>query len=167
MTHDPSPILSLIVAVARNGVIGRDNKLPWHLPADLKHFKSVTMGKPVVMGRKTWESIGRPLPGRKNIVISRNPDFRAEGCEVVSSLDAALRVCAGAEEIFVIGGSQLYAEALNRASRLYVTRIEDDVAGDTFFPAIDPAAWQIVSSEIHAPDERNRLPFRFEMLERV
>ena len=159
-------ILSVIVAVARNGVIGRDNKLPWHLPADLKHFKEVTMGRPVVMGRKTFESIGRPLPGRKNIVVTRNRDFVANGCEVVSSLDAAIAMCADAAEIFVIGGAQLYAEAIDRAARLYITRVEADIEGDTHLPSIAPAAWKIVSSEPRSPDERNALPMRFEVLER-
>ncbi len=157
--------LSIIVAIARNGVIGRGNALPWHLPADLKHFKAVTMGRPVIMGRKTWESIGCPLPGRRNIVVTRNPDFRAEGCETAATLDAALGKCADAEEIFVIGGAQLYAAALPRADRLYITRVGADVDGDAFFPPFDPAAWRLVSSEPHLADERNPLPFRFELFE--
>ena len=158
--------ISLIVAVSRNGVVGRNGALPWQLPADLKHFKAVTMGKPVVMGRKTYESIGRPLPGRLNIVVTRNPDFLAEGCTVVASLDEAIRAGAGVEEIFVIGGAELYRAALASADRIYFTRVEADVEGDTFFPSFDEAAWRVVSSEAHAADEKNAMAFRFEILER-
>ena len=159
--------LSLIVAVSRNGVIGRGNTLPWHLPADLKHFKAVTMGKPVIMGRKTWESIGRPLPGRKNIVVSRNRDFRAAGCEVVSSLDAAVRACTDAAEVFVIGGAQLYADALPHADRLYLTRVDAEIDGDVTFPRFDPAAWKLVSSERREADEKNALALNFDIYERI
>lgn len=167
MKPHSSLLLSLIVAVARNGVIGRGNALPWHLPADLKHFKAVTLGKPVIMGRKTFESIGRPLPGRKNIVVTRNAGFRAEGCEVVASLEAALAVCVDAEEVFVIGGAQLYAEALGKADRIYLTRIEADIEGDTFFPPFDSARWRVVESRPGVVDEKNLLPHRFERLEKI
>lgn len=160
-------ILSIIAAIARNGVIGRGNALPWHLPADLRHFKTVTMGRPVIMGRRTHESIGRPLPGRLNIVVSRNPDFRAEGCTVVASLADALQAASGAAEVFVVGGAQLYAEALPRADRLYLTRVEAEVEGDTWFPAFDAGAWRTVSSDMGAPDGKNPLPHRFEVLERA
>ena len=137
-----TPRLTLIVARARNGVIGRDGTLPWRLPEDLAYFKRTTMGHPIVMGRRTWESIGRPLPGRRSIVVSRQAGFVAAGAEVVPSLDAALSLCAGAEEAFVIGGAHLYRAALPRASRLIVTEIDADFEGDTFWLAPDPAHWQ-------------------------
>jgi len=142
-------LLTIIVARARNGTIGRDNTLPWRLPEDLTHFKRVTMGSPIVMGRKTWESLGRPLPGRRNIVVSRNPDLRAEGAEVVGSLIDAQRLCVGVEQVFLIGGAQLYEQALPSVDRLVVTEIDADVEGDTFFPAIDPKQWIETARETH------------------
>lgn len=169
MNREPAPVIAIIVAVARNGVIGRDNALPWHLPADLRHFKTVTMGRPVIMGRRTHESIGRPLPGRLNIVVTRNPGFRAPGCEVASSLDAALdraRAAGAQDEVFVIGGAQLYTEALPRAARLYLTRIDADIGGDIRFPAIHPGDWTVLTSEFHPPDEKNVLGLWFEVLAR-
>jgi dihydrofolate reductase len=138
------PRIALIVARARNGVIGRDGGLPWKIPGELAHFKRTTMGHPVVMGRRTWESIGRPLPGRRNIVVTRNADFAAAGAEVAASLDAALALCAGSNEVFVIGGAELYAQALPRASRAVVTEIDADYDGDAHFPALSPAEWQVV-----------------------
>ena len=147
------PRLALIVATARNGAIGRDGALPWHLPEDLQHFKRLTLGKPIVMGRLTWESIGRPLPGRTNIVISRSPDYDAPGAEVVPSLDAALTraaAIAGADgEVMVIGGAQIYRAALPRVERVYRTRVDIDVAGDAFFPELDPAEWRLLESSRH------------------
>lgn len=143
-----NPRLSLIAAVAANGVIGSDNALPWRLPEDLKRFKALTTGHPVIMGRKTFESIGRPLPGRRNIVISRNEGYKADGCEVATSLSAALNSCrAGSNEIFVIGGAQIYAEALPQAQRLYLTEIRRDFAGDARFPTFDRHHWQEISRE--------------------
>ncbi|CAB3781696.1 hypothetical protein LMG28138_01288 [Pararobbsia alpina] len=144
MTH-----LILIVARARNGVIGRDNQLPWHLPEDLKYFKRTTMGAPVIMGRKTHESIGRPLPGRRNLVVTRDASRRFNGCETVGSLEEAISRCEqdGMAEAFLIGGAQLYLEGLERADRLLVTEIDLDVAGDAVFPAPDPAVWYEVSRE--------------------
>lgn len=142
-------LLTLIVARARNGVIGRDNALPWRLPEDLQHFKRTTLGAPIIMGRKTWDSIGRPLPGRRNIVVSRNRDLQLEGAEVVGSLEDAQRLCVGVEQVFLIGGAQLYAEALPSADRLIVTEIDADVAGDAYFPAIDRSKWVEVSRETH------------------
>jgi dihydrofolate reductase len=136
------PRITLIVARARNGVIGRGGTLPWRLPEDLAHFKRTTMGHPIVMGRRTWESIGRPLPGRRSIVVSRQPGFDAPGAEVATSLDAALALCADSPEIFVIGGAQLYREALPRAQRLIVTEIDADFDGDADFPAPDPLQWR-------------------------
>ncbi len=143
----------LVVAVAQNGVIGRDGDLPWRLPSDLKRFKQLTLGKPVVMGRKTWDSIGRPLPGRPNIVVTRDASFAAPGATVVSSLDEGLAVAQreaealGVDEVCVIGGGQIYAQVFDRADILHVTRVEADVAGDTRFPAIDPAVFEKVADE--------------------
>lgn len=156
------PTISLIVAVARNGIIGRDGRMPWHNPSELAYFKSVTMGKPVVMGRKTFQSIGRPLPGRRNIVVTRDTAFHPAGVEIASSLTAALALAstptAGAappaappDEIMIIGGAQIYAEALPLADRIYLTRIDADPVGDTSFPALDPTRWREVS--------RRDLPF--------
>jgi dihydrofolate reductase len=143
----PSTPIAIIVAVALNGVIGRNNTLPWRLPADLKHFKATTLGKPVVMGRKTFESLGKPLPGRTNIVITRDPQFAADGAVIAHSLDEGLRIADevalrdGAVEIMVIGGAQIYAEALPLAQVLYYTRVLLEVEGDAWFPEIDPAQW--------------------------
>lgn len=148
--------LNLIYARSRNGVIGRRNQLPWHLPQDLAHFKRTTLGCPVIMGRKTWDSIGRPLPGRRNIVVTRNAQWRAEGAQRAASLDEALALAADAPEIFVIGGGELYREALGRAQRVFVTEINVHVDdGDTLAPTLGPE-WELVSCEDHheppAPD---------------
>jgi dihydrofolate reductase len=159
------PRLTLIVARARNGVIGKDNAMPWKIPGEQAYFKRVTMGHPIIMGRKTWESIGRPLPGRRSIVISRNSAFAAPGAEVVASLDAALARCVGATEAFVIGGAQLYRLALPSADRLLITEIDHDFDGDTCFPAPDPAQWREVARDHHArTDER---PFAVDFVEYV
>ena len=143
------PRLTLIAAVARNGVIGNDNALPWRLPEDLKHFKELTLGHPIIMGRKTWASLGRPLPGRRNIVISRDPDFKAPGGIVVASLAAALAASADASEAFVIGGAEIYALALPEAQCLRLTEIDRDFPGDTHFPGFDPAAWRETERKSH------------------
>jgi len=145
------PRLTLIVARARNGVIGKDNAMPWKIPGEQAYFKRVTMGHPIIMGRKTWESIGRPLPGRRSIVVTRNPGFVAAGAEVVTGLDAALAACAGAAEAFVIGGAELYCLALPRADRLLITEIDHDFDGDTTFPAPDPMRWRETARDHHAP----------------
>lgn len=140
----PKTILTLIAAVARNGVIGVDNRLPWHLPADLKHFRALTMGRTVIMGRKTWESLPekfRPLPGRQNIVVTRNEAYRTEGAVVVTSLEDAVAAATNAEA-FVIGGAELYKAALPLAGRLQLTEIDADYAGDTWFPPRDPHEWR-------------------------
>ncbi|MFM4774737.1 type 3 dihydrofolate reductase [Aeromonas veronii] len=160
--------ISMIAAMAHDRVIGKDNQMPWHLPADLAHFKRVTLGKPVLMGRKTFESIGRPLPGRRNLVISRNPDYQAEGIEVVGSVEAALALLAGSsvEELMVIGGGHLYAEMLPSADCLYLTRIDLAVEGDTRFPAFDDGQWQRVDFESHPADEKNPHPYSFEIWQR-
>jgi dihydrofolate reductase len=141
MSTSSTPRISLVVARARNGVIGRDGALPWKIPGELAHFKRVTLGHPIVMGRKTWESLGRPLPGRRNIVVTRNADYTAPGAEVVTSLPAALALCQGAAEVFVIGGAELYAQALPLATRAIVTEIDADFDGDAHFPALDPQHW--------------------------
>ena len=146
------PRVNLIVAWARNGVIGRAGTLPWHLPEDLRHFKQTTMGHPIIMGRKTWESIGRPLPGRRSIVVSRNPAWSAPGCETATGLDQAIARCAGEREVFVIGGAELFAQALPMSQRLFVTRIEADFEGDVHFPPVDLARWRCTASEHRAPD---------------
>jgi dihydrofolate reductase len=143
--------LSLIVAKARNGVIGRDNTLPWRLPDDLAHFRRTTMGHPIVMGRKTWESIGRPLPGRRSIVVTRNADWQADGAERAGSLDAALALCGDAAEVFVIGGAQLFETALPLADAIVATEIAADVDGDASFPALDPREWSEIARREHAP----------------
>lgn len=164
--------LAVIVAAAENGTIGRNNALPWHLPEDLRYFKRVTMGKPIVMGRKTYESIGRPLPGRTNIVITRSPDWNAEGVKVVHSLDAALSLAEdialidGASELMVIGGAEIYATALPAADRLYLTQVEAEVPGDAFLPAVDWSGWREVSRERHAASESNPFDYSFVVYER-
>jgi dihydrofolate reductase len=152
--------LSLIVAVAENGVIGVDNRLPWRLPADLQRFKQLTLGHHLVMGRRTWESIGRPLPGRTSVVVTRNRALAVPaGVLVAASLEEALAACAGDAEPFVIGGAELYRAALPRATRVHLTVIERAFAGDTTFPDFDRSGWQLEASERHADGE---LPYRFE-----
>ena len=164
--------IALVVAAARNRAIGLNNKMPWHLPEDLKYFKRVTMGKPVIMGRNTFESIGRPLPGRPNIVISRNADYKAEGITLVNSLDAALQAAAkllppGVDEVMVIGGAQIYAAALSLAQRVVVTVIHKDFEGDAFAPTLG-AEWREVSRECHpaADGAPQALAFDFVTFER-
>jgi len=159
-------VISLIVAASTNNVIGADGDLPWRLSDDLKRFKAITMGKPIIMGRLTWESIGRPLPGRQNIVITRRPGYRAEGCDVVGSVDAAVEAAGAAAEIMVIGGGDIYRQLLPRASRIYLTRVDAEIDGDTFFPELDESEWEIVCSEAHAADERNAHAFKLMTLER-
>ena len=153
--------LSLILAQSENRVLGRDNDLPWHLPADLKRFKKLTVGHTMVMGRKTWESIGRPLPRRRSLVLSRDPDFRAEGAEVFRDLDEALAAAPG-EEVFVIGGASLFAESLPRADRLYLTWVHADVEGDVFCPELDLSAFERIESTRHPADARHAYAFTFE-----
>jgi dihydrofolate reductase len=154
-------IVSIIAAMDRNRLIGSNNQLPWHLPADLAHFKRVTMGKPVIMGRKTYESIGRPLPGRTNIVLTRSGDFQPEGVVVVPDLEQALDYVAGAEEVMIIGGSSLYELALSMVDRLYLTFIENTYRGDAWFPDFDPAEWEVIASEEHHADMKNSSDYRF------
>jgi dihydrofolate reductase len=159
--------ISIIVALAAKRVIGNQNRLPWHLPADLQHFKQVTMGKPIVMGRKTFESIGRPLPGRTNIVITRNENYSAEGCKVVHSMEAAMQAAAGSEEVMVIGGAEFYRQALPHAGTLYLTCVDGDFEGDAFFPELDDREWREVERTDFKPDEKNPHAYSFVRLERV
>lgn len=159
-------IVSIIVATDRNRLIGRDNELPWHLPADLKHFRAITMGKPIVMGRRTHESIGKPLPGRSNIVITRDRSYQAPGCTVVHSVEAALAAAEHAEEIMVIGGARLYEQLLPWAHRIYLTRIDHEFEGDSWFPEWQHGQWQEVERQDYAPDERNPYHYSFLILER-
>jgi len=153
--------------MSRNGVIGHNGGLPWRLPADLKQFKSVTMGHPIVMGRKTHESIGRPLPGRQNIVVSRQPDYRAPGCHVVLSLAAALAAAGDIDEIMIVGGAALYAEALAQATRIYLTEVHIDIDGDTTFPPIDRATWAEIGREWYAGDHENEYDHSFVIFDRI
>lgn len=157
--------MSIIVAMAHNNVIGANNGLPWHLPADLKHFKAITMGKPIVMGRKTFQSIGRPLPGRRNIVITRDRNWHADGVEIAESVEIAAQLTADDQEAMIIGGAQIYSAFLPAADRLYVTEIDKDVAGDTYFPSISEKDWMEISRTSHdAKDEAP--PYSFVMYER-
>ena len=159
-------IISLICAASQNGVIGVDNRLPWRLPADLKRFKALTMGHHIVMGRKTHESIGRPLPGRTNIVVTRQQNYPAEGCLVASSLAKAIELGQADQEIFIIGGAIIYRQALEFADRIYLTVIHQDFAGDTFLFDIDEEVWQETAREDFEPDAQNRFPYSFVILER-
>jgi dihydrofolate reductase len=156
MTH-----LSLIVAMDENRLIGNDNQLPWRLPADLAFFKRTTMGKPIIMGRKTFDSIGRPLPGRRNIVITRDPEFSAEGCEVVHGIEAALAGCNEHDELMLIGGATLYEQILDQVSCMYVTRIHHSFSGDTWFPEFDDRHWRISEQQDFDPDQSNSFAYSF------
>ena len=163
--------MSLIVAVSRNGVIGLNNQLPWRLPDDLQYFKSVTMGKPLVMGRKTYDSIGRPLPGRTNIVITRDASWSAPGVNVATTLDEALllarKACldSGVDEVMVIGGEQIYRMTITVADRLYVTEVDAEIAGDAFFPTIDPQQWQ--RNRVELPEVTGSYSYQFLVLDRI
>lgn len=165
--------LAIIVAQAENRVIGINNKLPWYLPEDLRYFKRVTMAKPIIMGRKTYESIGRPLPGRTNIVISRQAGYAPTGVRVAESLEAAIELAAsiclidGAEEAMVIGGAQIYEQALTRADRLYLTQVHASVEGDAWFPSFEPAQWREVGREDFTATEANPYDYSFIVLDRV
>ena len=154
-------IISLIAAMDRNRLIGNNNQLPWHLPVDFAHFKSVTMGKPIMMGRKTFESIGKPLPGRQNIVLSRDSGWRAEGVDVASDLEHGLVLAASAEEIMVIGGSTVYQLALPKVQRMYLTHVEAEFEGDAWFPLLALDEWRVSAESFSEIDERNRYRCRF------
>ena len=153
------PKIYVVAAVAANGIIGAGGKLPWHLPEDLKHFKRLTLGHPVIMGRRTWESLGAPLPGRENIVVSRTPGFEAPGAAVATSLDAAVAFCAGGSVAFVIGGTSLFAEALPRACGLVLTEIHREYPGDTRFPDYERSQWRETQREAHTSADGVRFDF--------
>ena len=159
--------LSIIVAMAKNRVIGADGGIPWHLPEELKRFKSLTLGHHLIMGRKTWESIGRLLPGRTTVIVTRQRGYRAPGAQVAHSLDEAIAACGADDEIFVIGGAELYAQSLARAGRLYLTTVDAEVAGDTVMPEYAASDWREVSAVSFAADERHRFPFRCVTYERI
>ncbi|PKQ63714.1 hypothetical protein BZG01_15475 [Labilibaculum manganireducens] len=153
--------VSIIVAVSRNQVIGKDNQLIWKLSADLKRFKALTTGHTIIMGRKTFESIGKPLPNRTSVIITGQADYVAEGCVVVNSLEEALEKFSDQEEVFIIGGGTIYKEALAKANKIYYTKVHKDFEGDTFFPVLDLKEWKSVNREDCLPDEKNEVPYSF------
>jgi dihydrofolate reductase len=161
------PLICLVVAVSDNGIIGQGNKLPWHLPADLAHFKRITLGKPILMGRRTWESLPGLLPQRQHIVLTGDPNYRAEGCTLVGSLDQAVAAAGEAPELMVVGGAVLFAETLPLADRLYLTQVHAQVEGDVRFPPWEPADWEELSRIERPADERNPIPMTFLQLQRV
>lgn len=158
-------MISMIVAVGKNGVIGKDNKLPWKLPADLAYFKKVTWGSTVIMGRKTFESIGKPLPGRDNVILTRDPDYRQEGCRVVHSASGAVQLAEG-KEAFIIGGAAVYTEFIPYAEKLYITYIDQEFDGDAFFPRIPEDTWVLVAEEKGIRDEKNSYDYFFRIYEK-
>ena len=161
-------MISYVVAVARNGVIGREGGLPWHISSDLKRFKEITMGKPVIMGRKTWDSLPKkPLPGRRNIVITRQAGFTAEGAEVAKTPGDALRLAGDASEVAVIGGGEVYRLFWPHVNRIYLTEVDLEVAGDTHFPDLDPEEWREVAREVHPMGERDSAAFTLRILDRM
>jgi dihydrofolate reductase len=157
--------VSIIVAIAKNNAIGKDNKLLWYLPNDLKHFKDVTTGHTVIMGRKTYDSVGKPLPKRRNIIITRQA-ISIEGCEVVNSLETALALCKDEDEVFIVGGAEIYRQSIPLTNRIYLTVIDQEFDGDSFFPELDPAEWEEKERENFEPDEKNKLRYSFITLER-
>jgi dihydrofolate reductase len=159
--------ISFVVAYDRNRAIGKDNRLPWRLPDDMKHVREITMGKPLIMGRRTWDSIGRPLPGRTSIVLTRDRDFRCDGCLVARTADEALKLAGAAPEIIVFGGARVFEEFLPRADRIHLTEVETEVEADTHFPKLDPAEWREVERTRHPADVRHAYAFSFVTLERA
>ncbi|AAZ97992.1 dihydrofolate reductase [Thiobacillus denitrificans ATCC 25259] len=166
MSGTGQPRVSVIAALAKNRVIGIENRLPWRLPEDLAHFKALTLDHPVLMGRKTFESLGRPLPRRTNVVITRNADYRPDGCLVAASMPAAIALCQGADEIFFIGGAELYAQAIPLADRLYLTEVDAEPEGDAWFPEFDRAAFREISRASHVGEKGDVLRFDFVVYER-
>ncbi len=158
-------IITIVVAIAQNHAIGKDNKLLWHLPNDLKHFKTITTGGTVIMGRKTYDSVGKPLPNRRNIIITRQ-NIAIEGCEVVNSLDEALALCKTEQEVFIVGGAEIYKMAMQVTNRIYLTIVHHDFEGDTYFPEIEENKWKEVEREEHQPDEKHKYAYSFVTLER-
>jgi len=159
-------IVSIIVAIGENNAIGKNNRLLWHLPADLRHFKNVTSGHTIIMGRKTFDSVGKPLPNRRNIVVTRQ-DIKIEGCEVVKSIDEAIALCKGEGEAFIGGGAEIYRQAMAKTDRIYLTIVHKVFDADTFFPEINFSEWVETAHEDHQPDEKNKLPYSFITLERA
>lgn len=159
MSHPPAPAIYLVAAIAANGIIGANGKLPWRLPGELQHFKKLTMGHPIIMGRRTWESLGRPLPGRENIVVTTTPNYLAEGAAIAQSLDAAIALCLGEPVAFVIGGTRLFAEALPIARGLVLTEIQRDYEGDTVFPPYDRSQWRETQRDAHAAPDGTRFDY--------
>ena len=162
-------VISLVVAAATNNAIGKDGKMPWHLPKDMKHFKNLTWGMPVVMGRKTFESLGKVLPGRKNIVISRQAGLKIAGTVTVQKIEDALFVAkqTDAREVMVIGGGEIYKTLFDKAKRIYMTRVEAEPEGDTFFPSLNPKEWHLVSQQNHEADEKNAFNYSFQVWEKI
>ncbi len=159
--------VSMIVAASANNVIGAGGRLPWHLSEDLRRFKQITMGKPMIMGRATWESIGKALPGRHSIVLTRQRDYKADGADVVNSPEAALELAREADEVMIIGGGKVYEQLLPMTDRIYLTRIHAEVDGDTFFPELDEDEWRIVSSKPLPPNDERPYSISFQTLERI
>jgi dihydrofolate reductase len=167
MTNDQELMtVTIVVAIAENYAIGKNNQLLWHMPADLKHFKQITSGHTVIMGRKTYDSVGKPLPNRRNIVITRQ-DITIQGCEVVKSVDEALDLCAGEQEVFIVGGAEIYKLAMSKTNRIYLTIIHHNFDADSFFPEIDYREWKEISRQDHPADEKHAYPYSFITLERV
>ena len=160
-------ILSLIAALGKNRVIGDHNTLPWHLPADLKRFKELTAGHTVIMGRKTYESIGRPLPKRRNIIITRQADLKIPGCEIADSLENAIKLVADEKEVFIIGGAQIFEQSLGKADRMYLTFVDHDFPGDAYFPEYDTSQWRVIEEEKFPADASNPFPYSFITLEKL
>lgn len=158
--------IAMIVAMDQQGLIGRDNGLPWRISADLQYFRRTTMGKPIVMGRNTHESIGRPLPGRQNIVVTNQPGYQAEGCDVVHSIDEALDLCRQQEEVMIMGGASLYQQVLPMADKLYLTRVHVTLNGDTWFPDWSAEDWELISREDHQADDKNEYDYTFMQYQR-
>jgi dihydrofolate reductase len=158
--------VSIVVAIAQNNAIGKDNKLLWHLPRDLKHFKEITTGGTIIMGRKTYDSVGRPLPNRRNIVITRQ-QIDIPGCEVVNSMDAGLDLCRDETEVFIVGGAEIYKQAMPLTDKIFLTIVHQDFEGDTYFPDINWDIWKETARQDHEPDEKNPLPYSFITLERA
>ncbi|MEG1634373.1 MAG: dihydrofolate reductase [Rikenellaceae bacterium] len=159
-------IISIIVAIAQNGVIGDQNRLIWHISEDLKYFKALTTSHTIIMGRKSYQSIGKPLPNRRNIIVSRNPDFKAEGCLVATSITDAIDLCKGEDEIFIIGGGEIYRQSLEKANRLYITEIDHAYDGDTHFPMINKSIWKECSRKSFPRGEKYEYPFDFVIYEK-
>lgn len=159
--------ISIVVAVSENNAIGKDNQLLWHLPADLKHFKEITSGNTIIMGRKTYDSVGRPLPNRRNIVITRSTELQMPNVEVVNTLEAALSLCEDENEVFIIGGAEIYKHALQFTNRIYLTTVHQTYGADVFFPELNREEWKEINKEYHPADEKNSVAYTFSTLERI